>query len=164
MKTLGNLKPSKGSNVKKKRVGRGVGSGLGKTAGRGHKGQKARKSSDVPAGFEGGQMPLYRRLPKRGFTNIFRTDYEVVNLDSLSRFASGSTIGSKELSDAGLISSPKAKVKLLGKGKLEAKLTVTVEKASKSAVEAFAKNGGQLNIVEPPKPAKKKIVKKYKVD
>ena len=74
MKTLSNLTPNKGSNVKKKRVGRGIGSGLGKTSGRGHKGQKARKSSDVPPGFEGGQMPLYRRTPKRGFTNIFRTE------------------------------------------------------------------------------------------
>src|SRR3989338_1083889 len=102
-RTLGNLTPADGSHRSKKRLGRGIGSGLGKTAGRGHKGQRARKSGNVRPGFEGGQMKLYMRLPKRGFTNLFRTDYNIINLDNLKSFADGAKIDPKSLEAAGLL-------------------------------------------------------------
>jgi large subunit ribosomal protein L15 len=162
MKTLGNLQPSKGSNTKKKRVGRGVGSGLGKTAGRGHKGQKARKSSDVPAGFEGGQMPLYRRTPKRGFNNIFRVNYEVVNLADLSELKAGSSVTAVELSKMGLVKNKSSKVKLLGQGTVGQSLNVTVDRASATAVAAIEKAGGKITVTNPVVPVKKKASKKKK--
>lgn len=143
-KNLGNLSPAKGSNKKKKRLGRGHGSGLGKTAGKGHKGQKARKGGKVAAGFEGGQMPLYRRLPKRGFKNPFRVEYNAINLDALNRFEDGARITRQELSDAGLLKKAKLPVKLLGRGKLEKAVTIVVDKASASAREAVSKVGGTL--------------------
>lgn len=144
MKNLSNLRPSKGSNKAKKRLGRGIGSGLGKTAGKGHKGQIARKGGKVRPGFEGGQMPLYRRLPKRGFKNPFRVDYNSVNLDQLNKFDAGTKITPELLQKAGMIRYPDKPVKLLGRGNLEKKLTISLHKASASAKAAVEKVGGQF--------------------
>ena len=144
MKDLSNLSPAKGSNKKKKRIGRGPGSGLGKTAGKGHKGQKARKGGGVAPGFEGGQMPLYRRLPKRGFKNPFRKEYNPINLDSLNRFDAGSTVTPEVLDKAGLIRKPGCPVKILGRGKLEKALNISVQKFSASAKAAVEKAGGKV--------------------
>lgn len=144
MKDLSNLTPAKGSNKKKKRIGRGPGSGLGKTAGKGHKGQKARKGGGVAPGFEGGQMPLYRRLPKRGFKNPFRTEYNPINLDNLNRFDAGSTVTPELLDKAGLLRKPGCPVKLLGRGTLEKALTISVQKFSASAKAAVEKAGGKV--------------------
>jgi large subunit ribosomal protein L15 len=149
VRSLGNLSPSEGSHRTRKRLGRGIGSGLGKTAGRGHKGQRARKSGNVRPGFEGGQMKLYMRLPKRGFTNKFRQEYNEINLDSLeTAFQAGATVDAKALGEHGLIRWDTLPVKLLGRGKLTKKLTITVHKASASAQAAVAKAGGTLTIVE----------------
>src|SRR5690606_10240025 len=139
--------PAKGSNKAKKRLGRGIGS-WGKTAGKGHKGQKARKGGKVRPGFEGGQMPLYRRLPKRGFTNIFRVEFAVVNIGDLNRFDGKEKITPELLDKAGLIDHKTSPVKLLGRGKLEKGLTVVVHKASKTAAEAIAKAGGKVEFIE----------------
>lgn len=144
MKTLGNLTPAKGSNKATKRLGRGPGSGLGKTAGKGHKGQRARKGADIRPGFEGGQMPIYRRLPKRGFKNPFRVAYNPVNLDALNRFEAGTTVTPELLDKAGLIRKPGLPVKLLGRGTLSKKLTISVHKCSQTAVEAVEKAGGKV--------------------
>ncbi|NRA64433.1 MAG: 50S ribosomal protein L15 [Pseudobacteriovorax sp.] len=143
MKSLGNLTPAKGSNKNKKRLGRGPGSGLGKTAGKGHKGQKARKGGKVAPGFEGGQMPLYRRLPKRGFKNPFRVEFNAVNLDTLNRFEAGSTITPETLEQAGLIRKPGKPIKLLGRGSLEKSMTISLHKFSASAKAAVEKAGGK---------------------
>jgi large subunit ribosomal protein L15 len=140
MKTLGNLSPARG----KKRLGRGLGSGLGKTSARGGKGQTARKGGGIPFGFEGGQMPLYRRLPKRGFTNHFRTDFNVVNLRDLNRFANGTVVTREVLDQAGLLRYNERPVKLLGTGALERKLTVKLDKLSASAKAAVEKAGGKV--------------------
>ena len=145
MKTLENLSPKKGSNQKKRRIGRGIGSGWGKTAAKGHKGQKARKGGTVAAGFEGGQTPLYRRLPKRGFKNMFRTDFDVVNLDLLNRF--DGEVTPKGLSAAGLIKNTSTYVKILGRGKLEKSLKISVHKVSKSAQAAIEAAGCTLEIL-----------------
>jgi len=144
MKTLSNLKPNKGSNQKKKRLGRGIGSGLGKSSGKGMKGQLARKGGKLTPGFEGGQMPLYRRLPKRGFTNLFRKHYNEVNLSSLNKFKAGTRVSHEELKKAGLLRSPELPVKLLGNGKLDVSLTVVVEKCSAKAKAAVEKAGGKV--------------------
>ncbi len=144
MKKLDNLKPAKGSNKKKKRLGRGPGSGLGKTAGKGHKGQKARKGGGVAPGFEGGQMPLYRRLPKRGFKNPFRKEYNPINLDTLNRFDEGTKVTPEVLAKAGLLKKPKNPVKLLGRGTLEKAMNVALHKFSESAKEAVVKAGGTV--------------------
>lgn len=144
LKNLGNLSPAKGSNRAKKRLGRGPGSGNGKTSGKGHKGQHARKSGNPRAGFEGGQMPLYRRLPKRGFTNPFRVTYNVVNVGDLNQFAAGATVNAETLNKAGLLRDPSLPVKLLAKGKLEKAVKVSVNKASVSAVEVVKKLGGSV--------------------
>lgn len=144
MKTLANLTPAKGSRHKKKRLGRGPGSGLGKTAGKGHKGQKARKGGKVKPGFEGGQMPLYRRLPKRGFKNPFRVEYNPINLDALNRFEAGARVTPEVLAQAGLLTSPKSPVKLLGRGTLDKAMTIVVHKYSASAKAAVEKAGGQV--------------------
>lgn len=146
--TLGNLRPAPGSHRTRKRLGRGIGSGLGKTAGKGHKGQRARKSGNVRPGFEGGQMKLYMRLPKRGFTNVFRQEYNVVNLDSLEVFAAGTKVDEKALQEAGLLRYSGRKTKLLGRGKLTKKLDIVVDRASASAKAAVEKAGGTLKIVE----------------
>ena len=144
MKHLGNLKPAKGANKAKKRKGRGIGSGLGKTAGKGHKGQKARKGAVIPAGFEGGQMPLYRRLPKRGFKNNFGVRYNPINLETLNRFEANSVVTLEDLEKAGLIKNKKSRVKLLAKGKLDRVLTIKVHKASEAARRAVEGAGGKI--------------------
>ena len=147
---LNTIKPSAGSKHAKRRVGRGIGSGLGKTAGRGHKGQKSRAGGYHKVGFEGGQMPLQRRLPKRGFTNIFRTEYTVVNLDRLLLHLEGQSITEITLDDykkLGLASSKKALIKILGSGELPSALTIHAHKFSKSAVEKIEKAGGKAVVL-----------------
>jgi len=149
MKNLGNLSPAVGSHRSRKRLGRGIGSGLGKTAGRGHKGQRARKSGNVRPGFEGGQMKLYMRLPKRGFTNKFRVDYNVVNLDQLEKcFHSGDVVSRESLTAKGLVRFEQKPVKLLARGKLTKSLEVLLDRVSASAQQAVEKAGGKLNIVQ----------------
>jgi len=144
MKTLSNLSPAKGSNKNKKRIGRGPGSGYGKTSGKGHKGQKARKGGKVRPGFEGGQMPLYRRLPKRGFKNPFRVEFNPINLDTLNKFDADTQITPEVLEKAGLIRKPGNPIKVLGRGKLEKALKVNLHKFSASAKAAVEKAGGQV--------------------
>ena len=139
---LNNLKPKKGARHAKKRVGRGPGSGHGKTSSRGEKGQKSRSGFSRSLGFEGGQMPLHRRLPKRGFTNIFKKDYAVVNVSDLERFDNGATIDEAALRQAGLVKGQNDGVKVLGDGELTKKLTVTATRFSKSAREIIEKAGG----------------------
>ena len=139
---LNNLKPKKGSRHAKKRVGRGPGSGHGKTAARGEKGQKSRSGFSRQMGFEGGQMPLHRRLPKRGFTNIFKRDYAVVNISDLERFDNGATIDEAALRSAGLVKGQHDGIKILGDGKLSKKLTVTATKFSASARKQIEAAGG----------------------
>jgi large subunit ribosomal protein L15 len=139
---LNNLKPKKGSRHAKKRVGRGPGSGHGKTAGRGEKGQKSRSGFSRKLGFEGGQMPLHRRLPKRGFTNIFKKEYAVVNVSDLDRFDNGASVDEAALRAAGLVKGQNDGVKILGDGELSKKLTVSATKFSKSAREIIEKAGG----------------------
>jgi len=148
LKTLGNLSPAKSSNTPKKRLGRGTGSGLGKTAARGGKGQTARKGGGIRAGFEGGQTPLYRRLPKRGFTNPFRVEYNAVNLSSLNKFAAGTKITPELLKEHGLLRNPANPVKILGNGKLDKKLVVAVHKVSDSAKVQVEKAGGSVEVKE----------------
>src|SRR5258708_26753314 len=139
---LSNLKPKKSARDAKKRVGRGPGSGHGKTAGRGEKGQKSRSGYSRMLGFEGGQMPLHRRLPKRGFTNIFKTDHAVVNLADLERFESGATVDEAALRKAGVIKGRNDGVKVLGNGKLTKKLTVHAAKFSATARKQIEAAGG----------------------
>ena len=139
---LNNLKPKKGAKHARKRVGRGPGSGQGKTAGRGEKGQKSRSGFSRQIGFEGGQMPLHRRLPKRGFTNIFKKDYAVVNVSDLDRFENGVTVDEKALRSAGLVKGQNDGVKILGDGKLSKKLTVHAAKFSASARKQIEAAGG----------------------
>ena len=142
---LGDLSPAVGSTTSKKRLGRGIGSGLGKTSGKGHKGQWARSGGGVRPGFEGGQMPLIRRIPKRGFNNHFRKDYSIVNLSILENFENGATVDIKELNDKGLIKLVKDSVglKVLGNGTLTKSLTVKASAFSASAKEAIEKAGGK---------------------
>ena len=141
---LNNLKPAEGSKFKRKRVGRGPGSGLGKTSGRGYKGAQSRSGWKYKRGFEGGQMPLHRRVPKRGFTNIFRTEYDVVNLDQLEKlFEQGATVTVDALRDAGIVSSRTALVKVLGRGEVSKALTVQAHKFSGKAAEKIAAAGGK---------------------
>ena len=148
-KNLSNLRAPKKANTGKKRVGRGMGSGMGKTSTRGHKGQRSRSGSHMMRGFEGGQMPLHRRLPKRGFTNIFRTEYSVVNL---SRIAELQAEGHSELTlesfaAKGLLKKRDGLVKVLGDGELTAAVTVHAHKFSKSAQEKIEKAGGKAILV-----------------
>ncbi len=147
MLKLNNIGVPKGANRDKKRRGRGPGSGTGKTGGRGHKGQKARSGGGIPPWFEGGQMPLNRRVPKRGFTNIFKKEFQLVNLDELeARCESGATVNGTTLKECGLVRYADRPIKLLGRGKLEKQLTVTVSKASKSAVAAIEAAGGSITV------------------
>jgi large subunit ribosomal protein L15 len=139
---LSNLKPKKGARHAKKRVGRGPGSGHGKTAGRGEKGQKSRSGFSRALGFEGGQMPLHRRLPKRGFTNIFKKEHAVVNLADLERFDNGATVDEASLRKAGLIKGRVDGIKILGQGKLTKKLTVHAAKFSETARKQIEAAGG----------------------
>ncbi|MDR1486494.1 MAG: 50S ribosomal protein L15 [Deltaproteobacteria bacterium] len=144
---LSDLAPIAGSKKKAKRIGRGEGSGSGKTSGRGHKGQKARSGGGTRPGFEGGQMPLQRRLPKRGFTNVFKKQYSIVNVDALSCFEPDSVVDSSCLADKGLIKNTNLPVKLLGDGEVSHKLTVKVQAASKIAIEKITQKGGQVEIL-----------------
>lgn len=139
---LSNLKPAAGSRKKKQRVGRGNASGMGTTSGRGAKGQKARSGGSVPQWFEGGQMPIYRRLPKRGFKNRFRTEYAVVNIKDLATFEKGSVVDRRALREMGKIPSLNVSVKLLGDGEITVPLTVKLEKASQAAIDKIARAGG----------------------
>lgn len=139
---LSHLKPAPGSRKKRKRVGRGPGSGLGKTSGRGHKGAGARSGGSVPPGYEGGQMPLSRRLPKRGFHNPFRKEYAIVNLGSLERFDAGATVDADALRERGLVRGRKQKVKILAKGDLGKALTVRADAFSAKAREIIVARGG----------------------
>jgi large subunit ribosomal protein L15 len=142
---LEELKPSQGSRKKSKRVGRGPGSGSGKTAGKGHKGQKARSGGVKGPGFEGGQMPLQRRLPKRGFTNIFRKEYAVVNLRDLA--ALSGTITPETMMEQGLVKNPLDGIKVLGVGELKSGLIVRAHKFSKSAVDKIQAAGGKAEVI-----------------
>lgn len=144
---LHELKPAEGSRSSRKRIGRGIGSGTGKTAGKGHKGQKARSGGGVRPGFEGGQNPLFRRLPKRGFTNINRKDYTVVNLDVLNRFEEGTEITPALLIETGVVSKERSGIKILGNGSLDKKLSVRAHKFSASAKEAIEAAGGQTEVL-----------------
>lgn len=144
---LHELKPAEGSRKKRNRVGRGIGSGNGKTSGRGQKGQKARSGGGVRPGFEGGQNPLYRRLPKRGFTNVNRKEYAIVNLDALNRFEDGTEITPALLIETGVVSKEKAGIKVLGNGTLNKKLNVKAHKFSASAKEAIENAGGTAEVI-----------------
>ncbi len=144
---MNTLAPARGANRKNKRVGRGIGSGHGKTATRGHKGQKSRSGASIRAGFEGGQMPLHRRLPKRGFNNVFRKEYAVVNLDALSRFESGSTVGPDILLEQGIVKNLRDGLKILGGGELKHGITVRAHKFSKSAAAKIQEAGGTIEII-----------------
>lgn len=143
---LHNLKRPKGAHRKRKRIGRGPGSGYGKTAGRGTKGQQSRSGYRRRPGFEGGQMPLIRRVPKRGFHNPFREVYQVVNVEALNTFRKGSTVDFDKMVAAGLVKRHKGKVKILGKGELKKELTVVADAFSKSAKEKIESLGGKAEV------------------
>jgi len=144
---LEELKPSKGAKKRSKRVGRGAGSGLGKTSGKGHKGQKSRSGGVKPPGFEGGQMPLQRKIPKRGFTNIFRKEYAIVNLSDLAELGGTDPITPEVLVKNGIIKKAVNGVKVLGMGALNAKLVVRAHKFSKSAVDKIQAAGGKAEVI-----------------
>ena len=145
---LSNLKPAERSKHAKKRVGRGQGSGQGVQAGRGHKGAKSRSGFKFKRGFEGGQMPLHRRIPKRGFHNLFRVEYAVVNLDALAeRFESGATVTPEALVEVGLINNARRPVKVLARGDVSKKLTVRAHKFSGKAAEKIAAAGGAAEVL-----------------
>ncbi|CAM4342137.1 50S ribosomal protein L15 [Bacillus manliponensis] len=144
---LHELKPAEGSRKVRNRVGRGIGSGNGKTAGKGHKGQNARSGGGVRLGFEGGQTPLFRRLPKRGFTNINRKEFAIVNLSVLNRFEDGTEVTPELLLETGVISKLNDGVKVLASGAVEKKLTVKAHKFSSSAKEAIEAAGGTVEVI-----------------
>jgi large subunit ribosomal protein L15 len=144
---LHELKPAEGSRKVRNRVGRGIGSGNGKTAGKGHKGQNARSGGGVRLGFEGGQTPLFQRLPKRGFTNINRKEYAIINLDALNRFDEGTEVTPELLLETGLVSKLNAGLKVLGNGSIEKKLTVRAHKFSSAAKEAIEAAGGSVEVI-----------------
>ena len=144
---LHELKYTEGARRNSKRIARGHGSGWGKTAGKGSKGQNARSGGGVALGFEGGQTPIWRRLPKRGFTNFTRKEYSIVNVELLNRFEDGAEITPELLKQAGLVRKELDGVKILGVGELEKKLTVKANKFSKSAVEAIEKAGGKVEMI-----------------
>ncbi len=145
---LHNLRPAEGGGVKaKKRLGRGIGSGTGKTSGRGHKGQNARSGGGVRPGFEGGQMPLFRRLPKRGFTNIFAKKFAVVNVRDLNNFEEGTEVTPELLLEKGCISKLQDGVRILGQGEISVKLTVKANHFSKSAAEKIEAAGGRIEVI-----------------
>ena len=145
-KNLSNLRAPRKANTGRKRVGRGLGSGMGKTSTRGHKGQGSRSGFSLMRGFEGGQMPLHRRLPKRGFNNIFRTEYTVVNLERLAELKV-KEIAIDDYKKLGLVSSKKALIKILGSGELKSALTIQAHKFSKSAAEKIEKAGGKAVVL-----------------
>lgn len=147
---LNDLRPNEGGKVKtKKRVGRGTGSGLGKTSGKGHKGQKARAGKGTRMGYEGGQTELFRRLPKRGFTNIFSKEFAIVNVMDLDRFEENTEITPELLIESGLVKPEKVKsgIKILGNGNLDKKLTVKANKFSKSAIDKIEAAGGKAEVI-----------------
>lgn len=144
---LHELKPAEGSRKSPKRLGRGTGSGLGRNSGKGEKGQSSRTGGGVRPGFEGGQMPLYRRLPKRGFTNIFAKEYAVINIDRLNDFENGTLVTPDLLLEKRIISKIKDGVKILGNGELTKNLTVQASKFSKSAAEKIEAAGGKVEVV-----------------
>ncbi|WP_163195134.1 50S ribosomal protein L15 [Clostridium thermarum] len=144
---LHELQPAIGSKKAPKRVGRGTGSGLGRNAGKGEKGQNARTGGGVRPGFEGGQMPLYRRLPKRGFTNIFAKEYAVINIDRLNVFENGAVVTPELLLEKGIVSKLYDGVKILGNGDLEKSLTVKATKFSKTAAEKIQAAGGKVEVI-----------------
>jgi len=144
---LHELSPAPGSKKERKRVGRGIGSGNGKTAGRGHKGQNARSGGGVRLGFEGGQNPLYRRLPKRGFNNRFRIEYAIVNVEDLNKFSAGTEVTPELLRKSGLVKQMKDGIKVLGNGDLTVALTVKANKFSQSAIEKIQAAGGKTEVI-----------------
>ncbi|WP_347548080.1 50S ribosomal protein L15 [Pseudalkalibacillus hwajinpoensis] len=144
---LHELKPSEGSRKERNRLGRGIATGNGKTSGRGQKGQKSRSGGGVRVGFEGGQLPIFKRVPKRGFTNMNRKEFAIVNLDSLNRFEDGTEVSPELLLETGVVSKEKAGIKILGSGKLEKKLTVKAHKFSASAKEAIEAAGGNTEVI-----------------
>ncbi|MBO2536425.1 MULTISPECIES: 50S ribosomal protein L15 [Rummeliibacillus] len=144
---LHELEPAAGSRKERNRVGRGIATGNGKTSGRGQKGQKSRSGGGVRPGFEGGQNPIFRRLPKRGFTNINRKEYAIVNLDALNRFEEGTEVTPALLIETGVVGKEKAGIKVLGNGTLDKKLTVKAHKFSTSAKEAIENVGGNIEVI-----------------
>ena len=158
---LTSIKPAKGAVKKKKRLGIGTGSGHGGTSTRGHKGVKARSGPNIPAWFEGGQMPLQRRLPKRGFTNIHAVEHEIINVGDLETLEIQGTITFDELKKAGRISGPTRKLKVLGNGELTKAVTVKADAFSKSAIEKIQATGGTVQIIERPR-RPKRFTKKVK--
>ncbi len=144
---LDELQPAPGSKHKKKRVGRGPGSGHGKTACRGHKGQRSRSGAKLSPGFEGGQMPLIRRLPKRGFTNVFKTPWTIVNLRDLARFPADTVVDAELLLKAGIIKKADQRIKLLGQGSVSVPLTVKVQAVSAQARQLIEAQGGKVEVI-----------------
>lgn len=144
---LHNLKPMKGSKKREKRIGRGPGSGHGKTSTKGHKGHSARSGGGKAHGFEGGQMPLTRRIPKRGFKNIFRSEYSIVNLKDLARFDNKESVTPERLRDAGLVKHQNSKIKILGEGELKAPLVIQAHRFSQSAIEKIQKSKGRAEVL-----------------
>jgi len=144
---LHELRPAEGSTKNKKRIGRGTATGQGKSAGKGQKGQNSRSGGGVRIGFEGGQMPLYRRLPKVGFTNIFRKEFAIVNLGDLDIFENGAVVTPDNLKEAGLIKNMKSGVKILGTGEISKGLTIQAHKFSKTAVEKITAAGGKVEVI-----------------
>jgi large subunit ribosomal protein L15 len=144
---LHELKPAEGARKTRKRVGRGPGSGRGKTSTRGHDGQKSRSGYSAKRGFEGGQMPLHRRLPKRGFVNIFRTTYRTINVDRLNSFEAGAVVTPETMQDAGLLKKGKKGVKVLGNGEIKISLTVRAHKFTKAAAEKIEAAGGKIELL-----------------
>ena len=141
------LSPAEGSKKKCKRVGRGQGSGHGKTCCRGHKGQRSRSGGRLRLGFEGGQMPLQRRLPKRGFTNIFRKELNIINIKDLNRFEANATIDKDALREAGLVNGAKGDIKLLGEGEISQPMVIKVDKVSKAARSKIEAAGGKVEVL-----------------
>ena len=145
---LHELRPSEGAFKTSKRLGRGTGSGLGKTSGKGHKGQKARSGYSRKAGFEGGQLPLYRRLPKRGFSNAnFKTEYAVLNLSDLNKFDEGTVVTPELLNETGIVKKQLSGIKVLGNGALEKKLTVKAHLFTNSAIKKIESIGGKVEVI-----------------
>ncbi|MFC1889864.1 50S ribosomal protein L15 [Thermodesulfobacteriota bacterium] len=147
MRELEQLKPAQGSRKSRKRIGRGPGSGHGKTSCKGHKGQKSRSGGSVPRGFEGGQMPLHRRLPKRGFTNIFKKRYALIHISDLNQFESGKVVGLKDYRKAGLLKSKVDGVKILGDGELSRPVIVKAHKFSRTAIQKIESAGGKAEVL-----------------
>lgn len=144
---LHELAPAEGSKKRRTRVGRGLGSGLGKTSGRGQKGQNSRSGGGVRSGFEGGQMPLYRRLPKRGFKNVFAKEYAEVNISQLNRFEDGAVVDRVSLIEAGILKNVRDGIRILGNGELEKKLTVIANGFTKTAEEKIVAAGGKVEVI-----------------